>query len=453
VAPSSKKGFWNRALVLDTIRSLHRKGIPLHSVSLGKRCDARTLALIRKTTGVSTASGNSLMSMGAQFCGSWKAAVEEAVSIPLARAPHPGLPMKMKWPKARVVQALQAIHSKGIPLGVVGFTTKYRKRIEAVLRDELKIEWATAQALISAAKKRFGTWRAAVEYSGARLPRNHAPSVCPMIDGDTVIAMIRALRDAKLPLFYIDLRRRRWDGYEAFFESQKLPSLSGHRLLRVGERRFVSWGRALGVAGIHDSLAIKASPWAPEVVCEAIRMLAKEFPSLHWIDLFHLSRRKVGILLRARFGQEKTLKRFLIDAHRHFGGWRKAVAASGLDPRIFLKPRRRVRASNLSTLVPHVVEVHWDRDGSPVRTLHLGERPSDPEQELLHREFDEKIDHFLRNGVAPHLRAFAGDLVDEIMGKDADLGQAMSSARSKYLLVSDSEADELVDALKVLLVE
>lgn len=449
------KKFWSRALVVRIIRVLHREGIPLHSVVLGRRCDPQILALIRRTAGVSSTTGTSLMSAGMHFFGSWKKAVEGTLSIPLGRAPHPGMPMK--WPKVRVIEAIRSIHNHGIPLGVTGFTSSHRVQIEGILRYELKIKGATAQSLISAAKNRFGTWRAAVEATGALLPRYHiyaarAPrSVKPQIDVGTVIEMIRALRLNNLPLRGIDLHCRRWDGYEAFFASKHMPPFSSRRLLRVGRRCFGNWGNALRAAGIHESLRARHVPWSPALIREAIRMLAAKFPSLHWVDLFRVSRREVRSLLRENFGRDRKMTRLLIDTRRHFGGWRKAVAASGLDPRIYLKPRRRKRASSLSTLVPHVVEVHWDNKGSATRTLHLSERSPDPEQEMLGREFDEMVDRFLRDGVAPHLRVFAGDLVEGILGDGLDLDHALASARSTNSQVTDVEAGDIVGALKTLL--
>lgn len=160
------------------------------------------------------------------------------------------------------------------------------------------------QQLYCAARRIFGSWRNAIIAAGIPPERvlthdRWSPA--------KVLARIRSLSRRRRPLTTDQVERRY------------------RRMVSAARRHFGSWSKAVMAAGVDPTKLQRVVPWNRERVIEAILTRALRSEPL------------VGRLVEPRS---------LVDAsYRLFGGWREAVAAAGLDPRVtHMPPRRRKRS-------------------------------------------------------------------------------------------------------------
>jgi hypothetical protein len=157
--------------------------------------------------------------------------------------------------------------------------------------------------LYSAARRIFGSWRNAIIAAGIPPERvltweRWTPA--------KILAKIRAISRRSRPLTTDQVDRRYGN------------------LVSAARRHFGSWSKAALAAGVDPTKMQRVVPWTRERVIEAI-----------------LTRALRSDPLVARLVEPRSL----VEAgHKFFGGWRAAIAAAGLDPRITeMPPRRRTR--------------------------------------------------------------------------------------------------------------
>ena len=158
--------------------------------------------------------------------------------------------------------------------------------------------------LYSAARRIFGSWRNSIVAAG--IPPEHVLSWERWTPAK-ILAKIRSISRRSRPLTTDQIDRRYGN------------------LVSAARRHFGSWSKAALAAGIDPARMQRVVPWTRERVVEAILTRALRSEPL------------VGRLVEPRS---------LVEAgHRFFGGWKAAVAAAGIDPRVTdMPPRRRKRA-------------------------------------------------------------------------------------------------------------
>lgn len=97
--------------------------------------------------------------------------------------------------------------------------------------------------------------------------------------------------------------------------------------------RFGSWRAALTAAGIPDHAHRKhRCYWTPNRVCEAIRALFDAGVSLSQGDLTFDTSPALREIIKERTGLAVTGSMLMNGARRHFGSWKVAILAAGLEP-------------------------------------------------------------------------------------------------------------------------
>jgi hypothetical protein len=230
---------WTRERVIDEVRSRYRAGKSLKGTSPNNRL---------------------LAGAAYRLFGSWPAALR-AAKIPGVREP------RKQWTHQRVLDEIQTRVRKGLPLRKV----------------------AVGQSLYSAALRRFGSWRSALEAAGVEpsdvLPERREWSRQSVID---------------------EIQNRRRQGLSLAYGA----SHNG-RLGEAGRRWFGSWGAALTAAGIPGRYGPRQR-WSRRRILDELRT---------WRERGTIpTRRQVGAALQGA-------------AQRHFGSWHAALIAAGIEPR------------------------------------------------------------------------------------------------------------------------
>lgn len=191
-------------------------------------------------------------------------------------------PPANRWTKRRIIEAIQDCYVRRLPLENAG------------CRD---------RKLASAAKRHFGTWRAAVEAAGL-LPRLPSPVVQREWSAGAVIEAIRALSP---------------DGVVGAIWKVDTG------LYSTAKKRFGSWRAALQAAGLQSA----QRQWSPQLVIAEI-----------------LARHKRGRTLSSAIFRDDC--RLGGAALRYFGTWRNALQSAGIDPNQVMARTRENEKGNVA---------------------------------------------------------------------------------------------------------
>jgi hypothetical protein len=178
------------------------------------------------------------------------------------------------WDRKSVIARIRARHRAGLPLG----STPVDK---------------TESALTYAARQIFGRWRRAVEAAGYDYSR------------------ILGRRTWTRRTVVLELQRRARAGVNLGASVQLRSVDSG--LHAAAFKRFGSWRAAIKATGLDFSRVRRRRYWSPDRVIALIR-----------------ARRRAGEPLNIK-AVEKAHGTLVTQAFDHFGSWRKAIEAAGLD--------------------------------------------------------------------------------------------------------------------------
>lgn len=276
---------WTKEIIVERLRKWHEEGVPAN-------------ALYRQDS--------AMTSMACYLFGSWRKTLDEA-----------GIkPARKRWHRDRIISELQQTRGQGLPVTYVLVAAARREfgtlraackaaGVRCLCRKLAHLDW-DRDMVIEAIKKRhadgrplqlttheaprlyatavrlFGTWGNARAAAG--LPRP------PMgkLSADEVVATIRDHAAGGGDV--ADLRRD-----EIFYRSAR--------------RRFESWLNACEAAGVSVK---RVRRWTPEKVIQAI-----------------LKRQTDGLDLHKTWQEDQSLNGA---ARHHFGSWRVAIKAAGIEP-------------------------------------------------------------------------------------------------------------------------
>jgi len=241
----SRKRTWTPQKIVDAIRAIHFKGLPLHCVG-AYHVDAGLVTAAR-----------------VRF-GSWDKALQAVGFDPaLVRLTH------SDWTRHGIIQAIRERVAAGLPV------------------TSSKMEPPSAT---SAARRLFGSWDAALKLAGVCQPDPKARRW----PRSAIIRQIKDLANKETPLNYTSVSRR------------------NKALLLAASRKFGNWDLALLAAGVDPAGVRRKLPtWSADSVLVAIR-----------------DRAAAGRPLNSRAICPESLA---IAGRRLFGGWSEALRAAGVD--------------------------------------------------------------------------------------------------------------------------
>ncbi len=210
-----KRHRWSRERIVEEIRKLHGRGVPLHMASVRRAFSSL----------VATACSR-------KYFGSWRAAVEAAGFR------YDDIMQVKRWTKERIVAEIRQLYRQGVDL-----------RPSSVSRVK--------QTLPLVARHWFGDWRNAVKAAGVNYDAYMREMRRRAVDADKqqVIDAIRRL-----------------------YQQGKLDELSGawrHHLslCRKARHRFGSWRKAIEAAGLDYQAVVQRQKWSKERIVAEIRRL------------------------------------------------------------------------------------------------------------------------------------------------------------------------------------
>jgi hypothetical protein len=337
---------WTRQQVIDAIRTRQQQGLPL---SATWREDGMLYAVAKRTFD------------------NWRRALEAAG--------YPLQPPRI-WTREQVLQEIHARRDQGLPLEGIwrdrpGLYAAAKKRFgsgrnallaaglqlrplrrwsrQAVLdaiRDRrergLSRAWRDDKPLFRAAVRRFGNWEKAKVAAGLNpKPRRKwsedrileeltawdLSSTCDLQAADPALAgaasRLFGSLDKALDAAGVEPKNRRWTARRVIVSIQdhyvrRLPihinGFGDNRLAAAAKRRFGSWAAAVAAAGLVDKLPARVPTrnWTKAAVLDGIRA-------------WHAQGRPISNVSKQDQGLYCTAK-------KHFGTWRGAVIAAGLEP-------------------------------------------------------------------------------------------------------------------------
>lgn len=298
---------WTKERIVEAIRTRHAQGLPIRGI---------------------TGKDPALYSTAYRHFGSWQQAMLAA-----------GLPWKPKqWlSREQVLTAIWSRYQQGLPLcGVYktdrGLTYAARRHFGS---------WATAVAAAGIPDGWKHTWNrerliAVLQTSGtpgqplaSREVRAGPRRVASEYFGSWHAALAAA---GRTPLSPQPAPHRRWTNQEVLTairqrsrQGRAMTMTANRALARAAIRRFGSWHKALGAAGVTPNGRRR---WTPELVLEAIRV---------WHGRGAFSE-----------GDQIADVGLMIAARRRFGGWHRALVAAGVrspgadEGRRWKWPRQRI---------------------------------------------------------------------------------------------------------------
>lgn len=228
---------------------------------------------------------------------------------------------RRSWTKQSVIDAIRSRHERGLPLSRV---------------------WADDKRLFRAAVRKFGGWAQALRTAGlkpkprrrwskqrvvAELQAWHRQSddnlrtVDPALAG-AAVRLLGSVAEA-MEAAGIEVKRGRWTNQQVIEAIQdrfvqghpiNIAGFGDRQLAGAAKRRFGSWAAAVAAAGLSEK-------YTPPPV---IRIWSKE-AVLDAVQAWHAQ----GRILSNVSKQDTALYNA---AKKHFGGWRAAVIAAGLEP-------------------------------------------------------------------------------------------------------------------------
>lgn len=207
--------------------------------------------------------------------------------------------MRRRWTQEDVLAAIQERHRRGLPLNYA-----------AVVADD--------EPLTGAARRLFGSWRAAIEAAGFDYDKIRYPPVERLPDGywtpDRIVCLIRQRLAEGKPL------------------AAHLVQIEDSRLYAAAAHKFGSWAAAIEAAGLdYDQIRLR-EVWSPERVVAEIQAAHAAGEDL--------SDRAISASRPDLYGA----------AYEHFGSWRAAVQAAGIEYASVRRTREWTREAVIAAL-------------------------------------------------------------------------------------------------------
>ncbi|MDD2710085.1 MAG: hypothetical protein PHV34_19045 [Verrucomicrobiae bacterium] len=225
---------------------------------------------------MSQAGRNDLLGAAQNHCGSWEKALESA-GLDYAKI------RKVKqWSREKIIRIIRQLHRQGKD---VSWSGMHRLGQQDVVRS---CPW------------HFGSWKKAIIAAG--------------LDYDKIRKKAGGKAKWSIPLICKEIRLLHRQDIDLSYRSM---GHSGHRsLLGAASYHVGSWKKAIAEAGLDYAKICKVQQWSREKIIRIIQEL-------------HRKRMDVSASGMHRHGHRAVVRA----CPWHFGNWRKAIAAAGLDYR------------------------------------------------------------------------------------------------------------------------
>ncbi|MBX3021903.1 MAG: hypothetical protein KF799_09530 [Bdellovibrionales bacterium] len=291
------------------------------------------------------------------------------------------LQLRRRFPLSpeQIVNGIRALHAKGIALSASAMNLRTDDEpTRALLREACGVS-VNSRSIYQRAKRQFGSWNQALKVAGIERVEVVQYDVHNFRSRENTLAKLRFLSQEIRDLRISNLiRQKLLVRLLLFSKFGEIDSARG--LYNASIKEFGTWGEALAVAGVRRQDIPRREPkitWNQELIRSVLYELSHQKLNLDRPSfLSHESR--VQILMENMIGHPVRARTIYRAALIHFGSWRQALDAAGVESH---RPRRDRPTSDI-VLIPHIV--YWERrsDGTPQRIVEHGEPPPTPEDIL-----------------------------------------------------------------------
>lgn len=372
---SSHNHFWNRFLIVKSIQHLSAADFPLTVQSICFDKSKKTTELLREVVGRRT-TGSGLHDAARRYFGSWDMALR-ASGLDVETIKE-----KPFWTKGKMISAIQALYSSGIPLNSSSMQADETSRTIKIIQKKIG-KGRSGRSLIGAAYRTFGSWdRALME---ANLKPTEFRSNRFAWNKQTLRKVLKEFSKAKIPLNASSIAKNTDTSTKGLILKTTGRRVQGRRIYRAVQKRLGSWDEILKYSGfVLSSIRKKSAPCeqSKDSLIEYIQTLYEHDLELNCTSMIKKTK-IVQFCLEKNFGRPISGISLMNTAKKIFGTWDKALWESGLDPgaiRLTL-PRH---STNLPVVLYQVEDIKME--GIRRRVKVLGAPPKTPDQLLEEKQ-------------------------------------------------------------------
>jgi hypothetical protein len=246
-----ERPFWTKNKIVRSIKILHKEGIALNTVKIGKDSSRETASMIQKELGKKRV-GRSLYGAAYRIFGSWDRALYEAgVNPSLHRRKTFG------WDVRQLARILNVLHDLQVPVNASSLSKDTSDQTASIIFD-LTGQRERGTFLFRLANQKLGSWDSALKHSGFWLSDiRRSGSPCER-NPEKVIAMIRMFHKNKIALNPSAMITH--SHHMKFFVEQNFgAAVSGSSLMSTARTLFGSWDQALWESGLDVAAILRKS--------------------------------------------------------------------------------------------------------------------------------------------------------------------------------------------------
>jgi hypothetical protein len=339
---TSHNKYWNRDLLINSIKELSRSGHPLTVKSIWKDRSGTTTKTIYRAIGRKT-TGSGLHDAARRYFGSWDQALKACdIDSELIKE-------KPFWTKKKIVWAIKAVQENNIALNTDKIGRDCSRQTSKIIKQAVGKE-RFGRSLYGGAYRKFGSWDRAL----------HEANVNPIQvrktkfywNNRSLRRLLNLLYENEVPINISSLSKDRSDQTNALLFNYTGQKIKAPALVKLGKQKFGSWDETLKSAGFRlCEIRRSGKPCFKDIdkIIEAIRTLYRhEYP---------LNRSAIG-------ERSHLIKEFMEDhfdspisgmsvfhcALLFFENWDDVLWEAGLDPSN-IRLRSRPNTSNFPILL------------------------------------------------------------------------------------------------------
>ncbi|MEK6627651.1 MAG: hypothetical protein AABY53_03415 [Bdellovibrionota bacterium] len=377
---TSYNKFWNKSLIVASIKCLNEEGYSLAVKSIWRDRSRKTSRILKRVTGkLSTAAG--LHDAGRRYFGSWDEALMSAGIDPAFVKEKPF------WSEKKIIQSIKQLDANGVRLNSEKMGRGSDKTISAIIKKATGFN-KESYSLHAGAYRIFGSWDRALQYAGVD-PSNHRIKKFSW-NSRQVGRILNVLHELEIPINSSSVSRDTSTETYKIIQGLTGQDCSALSMYRFANKKFGSWDAALKYSGFMLSeIRRSGSPCTKDEqkLISIIRAFHKNDLALNRSALISRSN-QVKFFIEQNFGPPVSGTSLIKAAHDVFGSWDNALWGAGFDVDE-IRLRARPNLSNLSIISYQLEDTK--RDGVFSKVKYFGDPVKTPEQIM---EESEKSDVF-----------------------------------------------------------
>lgn len=333
---------WPKIQMLNAIKALHRKKVPLCVVKIEKDRTSNTSAIIYKASKIRT-TGFSLYRISIKRFGSWDNALNSAGINPfeIRRATQ-------ALSKDFIIRSIKKLHRQKVSLNYRSLAKADSKAIAKIIDPTGRRAMINVK-LYSDAKKRFGSWDLALKAAGLEPKKIRRDK--GFWTKQKIIDSILALNEAGVRLDCTKMQFNKSPEASKILYSIVGRKTTGASLYAAVAARYGSWSKVVRVVKRNpEALGSSSRYISGWLVQKSIRNLHKAGIPLNMKEVITNNSPESKAILKKVTEGDTTTRAIYAAARKHFNTWDEALAYASLDPSIIRLSGMPVKCSGKSVV-------------------------------------------------------------------------------------------------------